>query len=84
MLLWVNLHGGFPFGLALLALFLVGEALEAGLRLGRWPQCLPRLRHLAGALAVCMAMVLLNANGARLYAYPFETLHSSAMQRFIQ
>jgi hypothetical protein len=29
-------------------------------------------------------MVLLNPNGARLYAYPFETLHSSAMQRFIQ
>ena len=84
MLLWVNLHGGFPIGLALLALFLVGEALEAGLRLRQWRQYLPRLRNLAGAFAVCLGMVLLNPNGARLYLYPFETLHSSAMQRFIQ
>jgi hypothetical protein len=34
--------------------------------------------------AVCLGMVWLNPNGARLYLYPFETLHSSAMHRFIQ
>ena len=29
MLLWVNLHAGYPIGLAFLALFLLGETLEA-------------------------------------------------------
>jgi len=31
MLLWVNLHAGYPIGLAFLALFLFGETLEAAL-----------------------------------------------------
>jgi hypothetical protein len=84
MLMWVNLHGGFPLGLALLALFLGEEALEAGVGAGQWPQSVPRIKNLAVMFAVCLGMVPLNPNGTRLYSYPFETLRSSAMQRFIQ
>src|ERR1700693_4506698 len=84
MLLWVNLHAGYPIGLAFLPMFLLGEALEAGVRPGQWPQSLARLKRLALALAVCLLLVPLNPNGLRIYSYPFETLRSAAMHRFIQ
>jgi hypothetical protein len=84
MLLWVNLHAGYPIGLAFLALFLFGETLEAALYEGRWKQSTLRLKYLALALAVCLAVVPLNPNGLRIYSYPFETLRSPAMQKFIQ
>src|SRR5207344_1288735 len=32
----------------------------------------------------CLALVVVNPYGWRIYLYPFETLHSAAMQRFIQ
>jgi hypothetical protein len=84
MLLWVNLHAGYPIGLAFLALSLFGEALQAGVGAEPWRQSAPRLQNLALMFAVCLTLVRLNPNGARLYAYPFETLRSSAMHRFIQ
>ena len=84
MLLWVNLHAGYPIGLGFIALFLAGEALEAGIRPEPWQPSLPRLRRLAVSLALCLALVPLNPYGWRLYLYPFETLRSAAMHRFIQ
>jgi hypothetical protein len=84
MLLWANLHAGFPIGLVFIGVFLTGETLEAGIRPEPWHDILPRLRQLATALAVCMALVVVNPYGWRIYVYPFETLHSVAMQRFIQ
>src|SRR5713101_619655 len=76
MLLWVNLHAGYPIGLAFLALFLIGETLQAAIRPGPWRQSAARL--------MCLALVAVNPNGLHIYAYPFETLRSAAMQRFIQ
>jgi hypothetical protein len=84
MLLWANLHAGYPIGLLFIGLFLVGETLEAGVRPEPWQIFLPRLRQLATALALCLGLVAVNPYGWRIYAYPFETLHSAAMQRFIQ
>ena len=84
MLLWVNLHAGYPLGLAFLAFFLLGEGLEAAVGPGSWSQSAPRLKKLALAFAVCFAVVVLNPNGVRIYSYPFETLLSSSMHRFIQ
>ncbi len=36
MLLWANLHAGYPIGLAFIALFLLGEALEAAISPEPW------------------------------------------------
>jgi len=82
-LLWVNLHAGYALGIALIAMFLAGEGLEAilggraGVVRGR------RLRDLALALLACLAVVPLNPNGFEMYAYPITTLRSPAMQQFI-
>jgi hypothetical protein len=84
MLLWVNLHAGYPIGLAFLALFLIGETLQAAIRPGPWTQSAARLKNLVLAFLVCLALVAVNPNGLYIYAYPFETLRSAAMQRFIQ
>src|ERR1700730_2036646 len=83
MFLWVNLHAGYAIGLALLALFLVGEALEAGAS-GQWRKTAPRIKRLTLVFAVCLALVPLNPHGLRIYGYPFDTLRSPAMHSFIQ
>jgi hypothetical protein len=83
MLLWVNLHAGYPIGLAFTALFLLGEASEAAIGREPWQKSLPRLKQLGMAFALCLALVAVNPNGLRIYWYPFETLRSAAMHRFI-
>jgi hypothetical protein len=81
-LLWVNLHAGFALGLALSALFLIGEFIE--LRVSSPPaQVSQRLRTAAFILVLDLLIVPLNPNGWRLYSYPIETLQSSAMQNYI-
>jgi hypothetical protein len=84
MLLWANLHAGYPIGLVFIALFLMGEALEAAISPDPWQKSMPRLKQLASAFALCLALIALNPNGVQLYRYPFETLTSVAMHRFIQ
>jgi hypothetical protein len=42
-----------------------------------------RVRPLAFVFAACLLAVALNPNGVRLYVYPFETLTSRAMMRYI-
>jgi hypothetical protein len=83
--LWVNMHAGFALGLALVGLTIAGLILDAllsegeGVREPVWG----RVRTLAAVLVACTAAVVLNPNGARLYAYPFETLTSRAMMKYI-
>ncbi len=83
MLLWANLHAGFPIGLAFIAFFLIGEGLESAIGPEPWQKFLPRLKQLAAAFALCTALVAVNPNGIRLYWYPFQTLGSESMHRFI-
>jgi len=83
--LWVNLHSGFFLGLALVALFIVGEWIS--LALGQVTErSLParRIWLLTASLAGCIVASLLNPNTYKMLWYPFETLGSSAMQRYIQ
>jgi len=80
-LLWVNLHAGFALGLALSALFVVGEWIERAL--GRSQRCAPRLRTAVFILLLDLLMVPLNANGLSMFSYPIETLRSAAMQNYI-
>lgn len=88
MLLWVNLHAGFALGVALMALFLAGELMERFLSphpASAKPASASntRLRALAFAFVLNLLLVPLNPNGARMYAYPIDTLRSKAMQTYI-
>ena len=83
MLLWANLHAGYPIGLVFIALFLIGETLEAGMRPEPWRKSAPRLKRLTAAFVLCLALVAVNPNGLQIYWYPVETLRSAAMHRFI-
>jgi hypothetical protein len=80
-LLWVNLHAGFALGLALSFLFLLGDLIER--MLGAPTATGARWRILALTLLLDLPLVRANPNGARMYFYPIETLHSRAMQTFI-
>jgi hypothetical protein len=92
VLLWVNLHAGYALGIALMTLFLVGDALD--LAFGSTlhspdfdpkpgPLATARCRTLALTILICVAVVPLNPYGAAMYAYPLETLRSQAMQSYI-
>jgi hypothetical protein len=88
MLLWVNLHAGYALGIALMALFLAGDALDAAVGFATFDSKdgsppAARFRALALAIAACTAVVPLNPYGAAIYAYPLETLRSRAMQNYI-
>jgi hypothetical protein len=80
-LLWVNLHAGFALGLALSALFLLGEGIE--LCRDQSARHSTRLWFAAFILLLDFLIVPLNPNGARLFVYPVETLRSAAMQNYI-
>ena len=81
MLLWVNLHAGYALGIALMALFLVGDGLDVAFGFKDVPA--PRFRALAAAIVACIAVVPLNPYGTALYTYPLETVRSRAMQAYI-
>src|SRR5579863_2721198 len=62
MLLWVNLHAGYALGIALMALFLVGDALDlvfgfAAFESRNASQSAARFRTLGLAIAACAAVV---------------------------
>ncbi|MGH9566786.1 MAG: hypothetical protein ACRD4I_12425, partial [Candidatus Angelobacter sp.] len=87
-LLWVNLHAGYALGIGLIGLFLCGEILNLVFGAEVWNEVrsnvAARIKQLSFVLVVCLAVVPLNPNGARMYTYPWQTLSSSAMQQYIQ
>jgi len=88
MLFWVNLHAGYAVGLALMALFLVGDALDVTLGFAIFDskdgrRASTRFRAMALAIVACAAVVPLNPYGVAMYSYPLETLRSRAMQSYI-
>jgi hypothetical protein len=85
IILWVNMHAGFALGLVLIALTITGMLLDEWLAQGERPGALnKRVRPLCFVLAACALSVSLNPSGARIYMYPFETLTSQAMMKYIQ
>src|SRR5919198_1176388 len=84
MVLWVNLHAGYALGVALIALFLLGSTADLVFQAKLSAKSVEHLRRLALVLIACCAVVVVNPYGAQMYVYPFQTLRSPGMQRFIQ
>jgi len=97
MLVWVNLHSGYALGLVVIGAYWISALLEGMAYLWRQkttdnptrelglPAFTPRMtRNLFIAGIFSALAVLVNPNGARMFIYPFETLTSPAMQRYIQ
>jgi hypothetical protein len=75
MVLWVNLHGAFVIGFALIGLTMIGIVLD------KWfgdEQTLlwPHLRTLGLVLSGCVLGTLLNPYGAAMFAVPLRVLQS--------
>jgi hypothetical protein len=82
--LWANLHGGFSFGCILIAVYAIGEALEAMLGGAEREVWVARAKHHAAALGVALASSLLNPFGFRLLAHVFGFFGNSAILRQTQ
>ena len=95
MLVWVNLHSGYAIGLIVIGAYWFAAFVEGIVFLVRKqsaknsletePSLSPRnTRALLIVLILSALAVVINPNGARMFLYPFETLTSAAMQRYIQ
>lgn len=73
-LVWANLHGGWAFGLVLIAAYAAGDALEW--RISKDAETSARLRGHLRLLAVCAAVTLINPYGPRLHMEIFEAATS--------
>ena len=83
--LWVNLHSGFFLGLCMVALYIASEWLANVLGHRNEGTLAPvQIRDLLLSLLACVAASLINPNTYKMLWYPFETLGSEAMQRYIQ
>ncbi|CAN5614146.1 hypothetical protein BH20ACI3_BH20ACI3_34490 [soil metagenome] len=83
MVLWVNLHGGFLIGLALIALTIIGiplDALGGGEKMSvYWP----RMRSLALLFLACLLAGLINPYGVRIYTFLLHVLSSPVFQEVV-
>jgi hypothetical protein len=72
--LWINLHGGWVQGVAMLAAITGALAVMEVRRrsLGRETTSHLSCRHLAMVLGVCVLALLMNPYGARLVSFPFD------------
>jgi len=83
LLFWANLHAGYALGIGLLVLFALGDALDAAFGFSSSAELVSRLKTLLPVLGFSLAVIVINPYGARLYAYPFQTIHSRSMLTYI-
>jgi hypothetical protein len=82
-LLWLNLHGGFALGPAVLVAYGAGVLLESATGDTPWPEARPILLRILFVLLACAVLVPLNPSGIHLYRYPLDTLRSPGMRSLI-
>lgn len=82
MVLWVNIHGSFVVGLALLGLVLAGEAIKRGV-LRRPALTWPAWRRLLGWGAVTSVAVLANPQGPAVLRYVANLVTTPAVRELI-
>jgi hypothetical protein len=82
--LWVNMHAGFAVGIAVIAVVIVGTILDSLFGRESRDDLWSRVKLLTMVLVGCVGVIALNPSGTRIYAYPFETLTSPAMMKFIE
>ena len=80
-LFWVNMHGGFLLGFAILGVYVVGEGVQFLIQGERddgldWAQII----SLTSASIVSFLITLANPNTYKMWLYAFETLTSDAMR----
>lgn len=81
--LWANLHSGFMVGPIIVAIFLAGEAFDAWRGAGT-PMPRARLRSLAIALGISLALAAVNPFGIQALLFAVGTLTSPLIQNNIQ
>jgi hypothetical protein len=82
MVFWVNAHGSFVLGLALLALYGIGEGTRALLRQPDAPD-FRRLAALAAAALATLAATLVNPIGVDIFAYVVKLLTDPPSQGLV-
>jgi len=79
VILWVNLHGGFVFGVGMIGLFVLVRAIETAIRKDR-----PVIdRNAWISVALCLLAMLANPWGYRILAYPLAYLEADSPFRAI-
>jgi hypothetical protein len=82
---WANLHGGFFYGCITIAIYAVGELLEARLARGEErAEWLARARHHAAALGLALLASLVNPNGFRNLAHVAGFFGNTGILRYTQ
>jgi hypothetical protein len=86
MLFWVNLHGGFLAGFALLALYLAAGLIEYTTthELGRRSVVGARLKHLTGVSGLSFLVTFLNPYGYKLHVHIYQYLTNQFLMDHIQ
>jgi len=83
MVVWVNLHGAFVIGLALIGCYTAGLLLDGWLIEGAVQPVLPKVRQFGLTLIACVLVVPLNPNGLTLILYPLQTMKLKAASMYI-
>ncbi|MDP8246635.1 MAG: tetratricopeptide repeat protein [Candidatus Tritonobacter lacicola] len=73
-IIWVNIHGGFIIGLAILYLYLIGEIIQGLLSRERGTGDRRALKTLASVAVISTAVCLLNPYGIKGAVFPFTAL----------
>lgn len=84
MVLWVNMHAGFAVGIAIILVFIAGMVVDSIFRRKPFTKIWQRIRLLIAVFVACLAVISVNPSGLLIYTYPFETLTSPAMMKFIE
>jgi len=85
-LLWVNLHGGFLVGFALLGIYMLSAAVRwlTSLDLAERKNAISALRRLATVTAACLLASLVNPHGYKLHVHVYQYLTNRFLMNHIE